>query len=187
MLKCGFKTWCETTALFYRKELRLQKHSPLYASALAGHLGIKLITPMEIPGLDKEYIHVLLKSESDSWSAVTLCNGASNIIIYNPSKPVSRRSNDIMHELSHIIIGHKAQLVHSFDAGLFLRHYDKFQEEEADCLAATLLLSRDALRMIASSGWPIREAAKKYVVSVALLSMRMNVSGVAKITARSPE
>jgi Zn-dependent peptidase ImmA (M78 family) len=185
MLKRGFKTWCETTALAYRKEMGLQKHSPLHASTLANHLGVRLIKPEEIPGLDREYLHVLLRSEKDSWSAVTLCRNSSNIVIYNTSRPASRQSNDIMHELSHIIIGHKAQLVHSFDAGLFLRHYDRSQEEEADCLAATLLLSRDALIRIAFSGRQLDAAAKEYAVSVALLSMRMNLSGAAKIAASS--
>ena len=151
MLKRGFKTWCERTALNYKKELEIGKQDPMKAVALAEHLRVKLLTPQDIPELSDADRRVLLNEESDAWSAVTLCKGNKHIVIYNPCRVNGRRSNDIMHELSHIIIGHKAQTMHSFEAGIFLRHYDKSQEEEADWLAGTLLLSRDTLFKIAFS------------------------------------
>ena len=184
MLKRGFKTWCERTALNYKKELGIGKQDPMKAVALAEHLNVKLLTPQDVPGLSDAELRILLNEESDAWSAVTLCKGNKHIVIYNPCRVNGRRSNDIMHELSHIIIGHKAQIMHSFEAEIFLRYYDKSQEEEADWLAGTLLLSRDTLFHIAFSGIEPFIAAKKYGVSEQLLSMRLNITGVKAIQKR---
>jgi Zn-dependent peptidase ImmA (M78 family) len=184
MLKRGFKTWCERTALNYKKELAIGKQDPMKAVTLAEHLHVKLLTPQDIPKLSDADRRILLNEESDAWSAVTLCKGNKHIVIYNPCRVNGRRSNDIMHELSHIIIGHKAQMMHSFEAGIFLRHYDKSQEEEADWLAGTLLLNRDSLFRIAFSKMVPSEAAKEYGVSESLLQMRLNITGVRAIQRR---
>jgi Zn-dependent peptidase ImmA (M78 family) len=184
MLKRGFKTWCERTSLNYKKELEVGKQDPMKAVALAEHLHVKLLTPQDIPGLNDIDRRILLNEESDAWSAVTLCKGNKHIVIYNPRRSNGRQSNDIMHELSHIIIGHKAQMIHSFEAEIFLRHYDKSQEEEADWLAGTLLLSRDTLFHIAFSGIEPSIAAKEYRVSEQLLNMRLNMTGVNAIRKR---
>lgn len=61
---------------------------------------------------------------------------------------------------------------------MMLKAYDKEQEEEADLLAATLLLPRVALVSIMSSGGAIEDAAKDYSVSVDLLKMRLQRAGV---------
>jgi Zn-dependent peptidase ImmA (M78 family) len=184
MLKRGFKTWCEKIALDFRKELGIGKQMPLKAVSLAEHLNVKIFTPDMIPNFDETNRSILLEEEADAWSAVTLCKNNNYIIITNPRKPCSRQSNDIMHELSHIIIGHKAQMIHSFETGIFLRHFDKDQEAEADWLAATLLLSRDALFRIAFSIKNISTAAKEYGVSEILLNMRLNLTGVKAIQKR---
>ena len=52
---------------------------------------------------------------------MTLCKGERHMVIFNPCRGKGRQSNDIMHELSHIIIGHKAQCQWmSLDAGQVL-------------------------------------------------------------------
>jgi Zn-dependent peptidase ImmA (M78 family) len=185
MLKRGFKTWCEKAALLYRKDLGIEKQQPLSAFTLAEHLKVRTLTPERILGLGEEDSRILLSEEVDAWSAVTICHGDKHVVIYNPRKPRTRQSNDIMHELSHIILGHKAQMIHSFDAGIFLRTYDKTQEEEADWLAGTLLVNRDALFRIAFSRIPPADAAKEYGVSERLIAMRLNRTGVNAIQRRS--
>lgn len=182
MLRRGFKSWCENTSISYRKTLRLEKHAPLCSYILAKHLGVKLLTPKEINGLSTSDINLLLKTDSDSWSAATLSNNKSNIIIYNSSHAKTRQANDIMHELSHIIIRHKPQMTHhSEKIGILLRQYDKMHEEEADCLAATLLLPKEALFKIKFSRKSVAIAAKQYGVSKQLMQMRLGTSGVNNI------
>lgn len=56
--------------------------------------------------------------------------------------------------------------------------YDLASEEEADLLAATLLLPRVALLKIMQSGEPIDVSANTYEVSVELLKMRLQRAGV---------
>lgn len=186
MLKRGFKTWCERLAITYRKALRLQNHSPLCPHMLAEYLKVQILTPKDIPGLSTSDINLLLKNNNDSWSAVTISNANSNLIIYNNAHAQSRQSNDIMHELSHIINRHRPQTTHYFqETNIFLRQYNKNQEEEADCLAATLLLPKDALMRVRFSKKTIAIAAKEYAVSQRLLQMRLNTSGVSKIFARA--
>lgn len=186
MLRRGFKSWCENTSISYRKTLRLEKHAPLCSHILAKYLDVKLLTPNEINGLSTSDINLLLKTDSDSWSAVALSNNKSNIIIYNSSHAKTRQANDIMHELSHIIIRHKPQMTHySEEIGILLRQYDKMQEEEADCLAATLLLPKEALIKIKFARKSVALAADYYGVSQQLMRMRLGTSGANSIYKRT--
>lgn len=184
-MKHGFKSWCERAAISYRNNLGLKNIDPLPANTLAQHLGVILKTPEEIDGLSKESLEVLLNGESKSWSAVTLTFGTKNVVIYNPKHSAGRRSNDIMHELSHIIIGHQPQQMHSYELALLLRHYNAEQEDEADWLAATLLLPKDILIKIKASRIDHEDAARVYGTSKALVEMRMNVAGVNHIFLRA--
>jgi len=177
-MKRGFKSLCENLSLNYRKNLGLSKKSPLSPYTLAEYLDVILIDPKNIPDLQKKHLDTLLKEKKSSWSAVTLLFNNTNAIIYNSSHAKSRQTNDMMHELSHIILEHKPTGMHSYEMGLFLRYYDKTQEEESDCLAATLLLPRDILINIKYSHMDISSATRKYSVSPALINMRLNTSGV---------
>ena len=178
MLRRGFKSWCENTSLAYRNNLGLEKDSPLCPFALAKHLKIQLINPTEVTDLKNDDLKTLLTDDSGSWSAVAISSNNMHLIIYNSSHAKTRQANDIMHELSHIIIGHKPQSIHhSPETGLLLRDYDKNQEEEADCFAAILLLPRDAVFKIKFSKLSETIAARNYGVSPKLLQMRLNTSG----------
>ncbi|MGA2505974.1 MAG: ImmA/IrrE family metallo-endopeptidase [Chitinispirillaceae bacterium] len=186
MLQRGFKSWSENIAIRYREELDLQKLDPLDAMVLAAHLQIPLITPDAIDNLSSSAKNILLHEDPDSWSAVTLHKNGKHFIIYNSSNAPSRRSNDIMHELSHIIIGHKPQKdFHSPELNVIIRDYNSEQEDEANCLASTLLLPKDALLNIKFKHISDDVAAKKYCVSKTLLKMRLNLSGVNYIHQRA--
>jgi len=186
MLKRGFKSWSENIAIRYRGELNLHKIDPLDAVLLASHLHIPLVNPDDLENLSSDSKKILLHDDSSSWSAITLNNNDKYLIIYNSSNAPSRRSNDIMHELSHIIIGHKPQKVfHSPELNIMIRDFDSNQEDEANCLAGTLLLPRDALFNIKFNKIPEDVAARKYGVSKILLTMRLNLSGVNYIHQRA--
>lgn len=186
MLKRGFKKWCESTAIACRKELNLDKTDPLSPHVLAQHLKVKLLNPNEITKIPQSAIKLLLEKDSSAWSAATISKGKSSIIIYNSSHAKTRQSNDIMHELSHIIIGHTYQKTfYSQESGILLRQYNKDQEDEADCLSATLLLPKDVLIKIKYSRISSASVARHYDVSRKLLEMRLNTSGVNKIYKRS--
>jgi Zn-dependent peptidase ImmA (M78 family) len=186
MLKRGFKTWSENIALRYRIELNLSKTAPLDPVLLASLLEIPLITPENLSNLSSNAKKILLQDDPSSWSAVTLHKNDKKLIIYNSSNALSRRSNDIMHELSHIIIGHEPQkCFHSPELNVMIRDFDANQEEEANCLSGTLLLPKDALMVIKFQNIHEDIAAKNYGVSKVLLTMRLNISGVNYIYQRS--
>ena len=85
-----------------------------------------------------------------------------------------------MHELSHIILGHKpSQIVFlTPDIHIALRDYNQDLEEEATWLSGCLLLPREALLSIRCNGISDANACHKYGVSIDLLTFRMNKTGV---------
>lgn len=84
-----------------------------------------------------------------------------------------------MHELAHLIIGHKpARLDLTLDGLMILSSYDKQNEDEANWLAAALLLPRDALLLIRRRGMTNDEAAIAFGCSVQMLQFRINTTGV---------
>lgn len=180
MLVRGFKSKCENLSLQVRRELGLLKTDALPAEALAEHLGVLLLTPTGIPELSANASITLLGKERDSWSAVTVSYAGVDVIIYNPTHSKARQVSDIMHEISHILLGHEPTpfILISQSDQVVLRSYNKSQEEEAGWLAACLLLPREALLLIRRSGISDREAYQAYSVSRDMLTFRMNKSGV---------
>jgi Zn-dependent peptidase ImmA (M78 family) len=177
----GFKSWCERVAVTQRSELNLEPSDSLDARHLASHLGVMVWTADQVPELDAKYLSVLTREDPDSWSAVTLCTGARDLIIVNPVHSEGRLASDIMHELAHIILGHEpARVEVSKDGFLILSTYDKDQEEEAKWLSGCLLLPREALLLIRRRGLSTKIAAAKYGVSVPMLTFRQNVLKLAR-------
>jgi hypothetical protein len=178
----GFKTWCETYSVQRRVELGLAPNDPLDARALAEHLGVRVWTPSDVPGLSADTMAVLLRNDGTTpscWSAVTLVVGATVVVILNSSHSAGRQSSDLMHELAHRIRGHRAQEIDVSEEGLMLlRDYERLYEEEADWLAGCLLLPRTALLSIKKKRLESAEATQVYGVSQSMLSYRMAVTGV---------
>jgi hypothetical protein len=175
----GFKSWCETTALLQRKTIGLAATEPLNPSRLAKLLGVEVMRAEEVPGVDSDMLQVLLSEDPDSWSAITVSVGRRDLIIVNSSHSGGRPASDLTHELSHILIGHiPARVDITEDGLLILNTYDKNQEEEANWLAASLLLPREALFDIRRRRLTDTVASREYGVSVAMLRFRFNVSGV---------
>ena len=179
MFKRGFKAWCERVSLEKRAELGLRATDPLNPANLAGILGIEVWAPSDVPGLSRECVETLLHEDPDSWSAVTLRLPGADLIILNSAHSVARQNSDLMHELAHILLAHTPTRVDvTDDQQLLLRTHDGTQEEEASWLAGCLLLPRPALLEILRLGGATREAARKYGVSLDMLTYRIRVAGV---------
>lgn len=175
----GFKSWCETVAIQQRRELKLRSIDPIDPLLLAKHIGVKVWNAEDVPGLEPQYLKTLLIEDPDSWSAITLYILSTDLIILNSVHSPARRSSDLVHELSHILIGHEPSRVDiSEDGLLMLNTYNKNQEDEANWLAGCLLLPRDALILIRQQGMDLKIAAKQYGVSQQMLRYRINVTGI---------
>jgi len=178
MFERGFKSWSENVAISVRNELSLQSTDPLPPDRLADHLGIHLWTPRDLE-IDAQDLATLVEEEQDGWSAFTVSWVGRSAIVFNSAHSRRRQSSDIMHELSHVVIGHEpARVALVLDQPLVLRTFDRKQEEEAAWLAGCLLLPRPALLAITDSGRSESAACLKYMVSEDLLTYRLNVTGV---------
>lgn len=177
MFARGFKTWCEKTAAQHRHGLGLQPRDPLDSVALAQSLGVEVHSLDEVPALDDESRQILL-ADSGGWSAVTLTNGRKSVVILNSAHSAARSASDLMHELAHLLIGHKAGRIDiTEDGALILNTFDRSQEEEANWLAGCLLLPREALLWILRQKLEPEAAAQQYGASLAMFNYRLNVTG----------
>lgn len=176
----GFKTRCEAMSRSIRAELGLKGADPLHPDQLAAYLDIP-IWPVTELGLDSKDLNQLLEIDPDSWSAITISAAGREAIIVHPGHRGGRYSSDVMHELAHILLGHQPGIMFfAGEAGQALRGYNQSAEAEADWLAATLLLPRDALMRLRSMGKPTTETCAAYGVSEQLMNYRLRITGVNK-------
>ncbi len=177
----GFKTWAENLAEGLRRELGVASIAPIELVALARSLGVKLLTPRDVPGLRKDVLNQLLIHDRSGWSAATVSRNGVPLVIYNPTHSAGRRSSDIAHELAHLILDHEpGTIVLSQDATIVMRSFDATQEDEANWLGWCILLPRKALENCARLRLSVEEIAGKYGTSETLARFRIRMTGVAR-------
>lgn len=175
----GFKSRCEQIAGRYRRRLGVAPEEALPYRRLADELGVTLWRPSDVPGLDPETARQLSATDPGSWSAVTVALDSRHVVVVNTAQNPRRIPNNVVHELAHIILGHSASRVDiSEDGHLWLTTYGRDQEDEADWLAASLLLPRDGLLQRFHRCRDIAATAAHFRVSVELARWRLNVTGV---------
>jgi len=175
----GFKAWTENASTRYRQELGIVPEAPLSPYALAHHLKVQVLSPEKIDGVSEGALRRLLREDSSSWSGITLCLPSRIGVIINSAHSAARQSSDLMHELAHVILDHKAARVDVSKSGhLLLSTHDKAQEEEASWLSGALLLPRVALLHIRKRRLELEEAMQEYGVSMEMMNWRLRVTGV---------
>jgi hypothetical protein len=182
-LRPGFKADAERLAQAVRAELGFEPWQPFDGLALAGHLGIAVITLRELRryGAKAESIRRLLSPEA-GFSATTVCAGTKRLIVYNPKEPPGRRANSLAHELSHVLLEHEPKP--ALGAG-GCREWATREEGEADWLAAALLVPREgALHWMERDG-DLERGAEHFAVSTELFRWRVNHTGVIRQLART--
>jgi Zn-dependent peptidase ImmA (M78 family) len=177
-MRRGFKSRCEQISKTFRDALSLSLDDPLSYTDLAKYLGILVWSIEEIPNLDKKYIKQLIEVDKDEWSALTVAENNKHLIILNPTHSKRRLQNDAMHEISHIILEHEPKDVTPIHNILFANNYDKEIEDEADWLAATLLLPRQGLLSVYRKTMDTSIVANRFGVSTDLVTMRINRTGI---------
>jgi Zn-dependent peptidase ImmA (M78 family) len=161
-----------------RAELELDALAPLSPWRYASHLGV-LVLDLDTLELSEGCRKQLLQKDPDSWSGMTLREGEITAIIVNPSHGAPRQCSTLMHELAHVILRHVPNSVQVSSSGmLLLSDYAADQEDEADWLAAALLLPRDALVLHRSRGRGAPEIAAHFCVSEQLTEWRLRMTGV---------
>jgi Zn-dependent peptidase ImmA (M78 family) len=175
----GFKSQCERRSVETRRDLGLSTISRLDAFDLAKYLRITVWSTKEITNLSAEDQENLTSKDPDSWSALTMRMGIHNLIIYKADQSDPRTNSVVMHELSHIMLGHELADVCISDDGSFApSNFSQEQEEEANWLGGTLLLPRPLLVHIRRNNLPDQEVLQEYGVSKDMYTWRIRMTGV---------
>lgn len=173
MLTNEFKQKCESMAIRVRYEVGLLGYDPLPARQLARHLGVHLIRPEDLPGIDPDALRKAL--ESESWAAIAIPVDPP-IVIYHPERPVHHFESDVMHELSHFMLKHVPEKLGKLSDNFVSRCYPKQQEYEADFLADCLQLPRVGLQYARQIQMTMPQMSDAFCVSVDLIQRRMSNS-----------
>jgi len=177
-MRYGFKAQAERIALGARKELGLKPSSPLDPWIYANHLKVLVLdlNEIEIPPQSRKR---LLHDDYQSWSGMTIRMDLATAIVINPSHSRGRQASTLAHELAHVILKHApAQVTVSSTGLLLLSDYSDNDEEEADWLAAAVLLPRDILFEKRQHGKTTPQIAAEMGVSLELCEWRIRMTGV---------
>jgi len=161
-----------------RSELGLAAAAILDPWIYAEALGVAVIDgdALDIPEPHKSQ---LFEVDSGSWSGLTVGHGDDTLVVLNSSHPRVRQCSTLMHELSHVRLGHVPASVQMSETGLLLlSDYSEAQEEEADWLMGALLLPRAALVSLRSQGLSLEQIAQRFRVSDELCRWRIRMTGV---------
>ena len=175
----GFKSQCERRSVEIRKSLNLTTVCPLSAFDLAQHFDVTVWSTEDVHGLTTDDHLCLSTEDDDCWSALTLRIESDHLVIYKSGQSDARVNSVVMHELSHIILGHElADAVLLSDGSLVPSNFSQDQEDEADWLGGTLLLPRPALLKMVQDQTADAIAQRHYGVSTEMLIYRTRMTGV---------
>lgn len=173
-LRRGFKTEAENRSLQLRSELGLKPYDYLSARQLAGYLGIMVYGVDEIPGLECSDIELICSGDV---SAIAIVSCIPRVIIYNHLHAPTRQESDLMHEIAHCDLKHRA--IRKEETQSFLLHsYDLTQEEEAAWLGGCLQIPRDGLIWAIKQGMDNLTIASLFNASRQMVTYRRSITGI---------
>lgn len=177
-MRRGFKAEAERLAASAREGLGLEPFAKLDPWDYTRSLGITVLefSALNLPTKDANQLVV---TDRESWSGLTLKEGGNFFVVVNPSESQARQCSTLMHEVSHIKLGHRPSGVTLSGSGMMLlSDYPDELEQEADWLSAALLLPRDALHHFRSQGWARLAICEHFGVSTQLYDWRVHKTGV---------
>ena len=172
-LRRGFKSEANSIAREIRGELHLKPADPLDPWALAEHLTIPILPLSDLREDSPAMVRHFSRRDQAAFSAVTVFEGSSRLIVHNDSHSRGRQASNVAHELSHGLLLHPP--VVPID-GRGCRDWHQGLELEANWLAGALLISDEAALLIARRRLTIAQAAEVYGVSEAMARFRLNVT-----------
>lgn len=151
---------------------------------LARYANLFVVTFDQIePLLTEETRRHLVGDGKDSWSGGAASHALPDgrkLIILNPTHSRNRQNATLMEEVSHVFLGHKPSrlAIEAKDKNgkIIARDYNHAIEEEAYSTGAAALVPYTALCRMVNSGKTIREIAKHFHVSPALVEFRIKIS-----------
>jgi hypothetical protein len=105
-LRRGFKSEANTIARQVREEMGLWVGAPLDPWKLAEHVAIPLLPLAALKAATPDAVNQFSSVEPGAFSAVTVFNGPSRLIVFNDTHSRARQASDLAHELSHALLQH---------------------------------------------------------------------------------
>lgn len=178
-MRRGFKTQAEKIAVEARALVGLPESAPLPARTLAKAMSVVVMGPREIPGIPEPLATQMLFDFAKNWSGVTIPVEGQTLIIHNTTHLPARQESDVMHELAHLLCGHKpARVEPPGKLPWASRSYDAEQEEQAAWLGACLQIPRTALVASILRKLDNHAIATQFGASPEMVRFRRNMSGV---------
>jgi Zn-dependent peptidase ImmA (M78 family) len=171
----GFKAEAERLSEKVREDLRLKKTDPLPLDRLATSLDAELRSAAEL--IDTSRLAEIDNLQPGAFSACTFDIGGRHIIVWNPLASPGRRTSDIAHELSHLLLKHAVRDVQTIGELTFFG-CNPDEEQEANWLAGCLLLPRRLLMTTLKAGATATDLAERYEVSLQMANYRIRATGV---------
>lgn len=172
MLEHEFYERCENIAARVRSNLKIAAFAPLSSHRLAQYLSIEVVFPNALPGLTLSDIDQA--GNADGWSAITVLTEPP-IIIAHPSKDRVESESDVMHELAHLLLKHKPEMLRLISDYRVARSYSKIQEAQADVLGDCLQLPRPALYYLRQRRYQLQEITQHFCISMACYNRRVEI------------
>lgn len=174
-MRRGFKAEAERLSDQVRNDLGLKKADRLPLDRLADLQRAELRSASDLIDIDR--LKAIDELQPGAFSACTFEIGERRVIVWNPLASPGRRTSDIAHELSHILLEHAVKEVQSIGELTFFG-CDPDEEQEANWLAGCLLLPRKLLLATLGAGATPSEIAERYEVSLQMANYRISATGV---------
>lgn len=175
-LRRGFRKEAEGYAQEFRDELGLLPTAPMSAFQLAELLEIPVIGLSTIESMEPSIVSYYQGAGSEEFSATSICDGSYREIVHNDFHHPNRQNSNVMHEISHILLGHPPKPPLMEDN---CRHFDPVAEFEANQLGFTLLVPKIAALHAVEKFVSRSAAAKHFGVSTAVLNLRIAITDAA--------
>ena len=174
----GFKAEANRIAVGIRRQLGLSPVEALDPYAIAGRLGIGVVSVASLEDRCPGEVAAILGEDGGDFSALYFSSGDGvRFIILNDRHSSARRNSSLCHEIGHAVLGHPAEV---FACWGDYRGIDPGYERQADFLAGCMLVPNEAADYIVRSGLDLGEVRDNYGVSSQMLEWRLNVSGARK-------
>lgn len=161
-----------------RRELGIPAHGVLCPWKLAAHLDFPVFPLSFYEAIEpKAVAYFRSRLGQREFSAITIFEGYTRLIVHNDAHEEDRQASNIAHELAHGLLLHPPKPPIDEHGS---RHYNPVLEEEANWLGPALLVSDEAAVRVVRSGLTVPAAAALYKVSRQVMQMRINMSGARK-------
>jgi Zn-dependent peptidase ImmA (M78 family) len=180
-MRRGFKTEAYAISQEIRAEIGLNSLDPLDPWVLAEHLAIPVWRLTEYQEIAPGAVQLLSDTQQGAFSAMVAFVGHHRVVIHNDTHAITRQRANIAHELAHALLMHEPHVVRAGKSPDF----DQGQEEEANWLGGTLLITEEACLYACRKNLSVSDAATEMGVSEELMRWRINATGARKRVARA--